>query len=126
MRKRIYIAGAISPTSKNRHPVLEYCGNVASFLATGTALYRRGFAPYIPALDMLIAIWGWGNFKPEDFYETSLAYLAAADAMLVLPDYENSIGTKKELEYAKEHAIPIFYDVDDLIEYFKGEETNDD
>ena len=126
MRKRIYVAGAIAPTSKNKHPVLEYCGNVASFLSVGTALYRRGFAPYVPAIDILIAIWGWGMFKPEDFYETSLAYLAVADAMLVLPGYENSVGTQKELEYAKKHAIPIFYDINSLIEYFKGWETNDD
>jgi len=126
MRKRIYIAGAITPTSKDKHPVLEYCANVASFLATGTALYRRGFAPYIPALDILIVIWGWGNFKPEDFFDTSMAYLAVADAVLVLPEFENSVGTRRELEYASKHGIPIFYDLEDLLSYFSGWENEDD
>jgi hypothetical protein len=120
MRKRIYIAGAITPTSKDKPPVLEYCANVASFLATGTALYRRGFAPYVPALDMLIVIWGWGNFKTEDFFDTSMAYLAVANAVLVLPEFENSVGTRRELEYAREHRIPIFYDIEDLLNYFNG------
>jgi hypothetical protein len=53
----------------------------------------------------------------EAFYEYSLVWLAVSDALLVLPNHENSNGTKMEIEFATERGIPIFYNYGDLIDY---------
>jgi predicted Rossmann-fold nucleotide-binding protein len=53
--------------------------------------------------------------KTEDFYEYSIAWLEKADAVLVVPGWEDSVGTKKELARAKELSIPIYYSMAELL-----------
>ena len=55
---------------------------------------------------------------PDDFYNYSLTWLEVCDVLLVLPGWEHSVGTKKEIKRAKELKIPIFYDINNLMKKF--------
>lgn len=85
----------------------------------GTELMLKGFAPFCPWLDHQFQFMLQGDEKlvVEDYYEYSLAWLEVSQAMLVLPGFENSKGTAKEIERAKELFIPVFYHVEDLIKW---------
>jgi len=117
IRKRVYIAGAITPTNPEMNPVIEYGMNVKKFLDAAAILMAHGFAPYVPALDFPLTTTDW-FLDDDDFYETSLAFLDACDVMYIIPGYEKSKGTLNEIEYAlkrKKH-ITIYNDLDTLIQ----------
>lgn len=50
---------------------------------------------------------------PEQFYyELDMAFLErACDALLAIPGWENSPGARREVAYARERGIPVFYPV---------------
>lgn len=67
-----------------------------------------------------------GSTAPEDFYYTlGKEFLKrSADAVLAMPEWENSIGAKMEIELAKELNLPIFFpkspdDLDEIIKWVK-------
>ena len=41
------------------------------------------------------------------------------DAVLVVPGWENSTGTKKEIEVAINLGIPVFYTLEELIRFLR-------
>lgn len=52
------------------------------------------------------------SFLPEglsDYYEINKAMIDQCDAIYVLLNYENSKGTKKEIEYAKSTGKRVIY-----------------
>ena len=48
---------------------------------------------------------------PEDFYYDLDFHILKniADAILAIPGWENSKGARKEIDWAKENGLPIFY-----------------
>ena len=52
-----------------------------------------------------------GMLPDAVFIEGTLAMLKVCHAMIVVPNYQRSDGTKGEIEFAKEHHIPVFYSV---------------
>ena len=114
-RKRIYVAGPYSCEGRCK-PLevdLEY---MRRGLEASVKLLSMGYAPFCPWLDYLFQfIHGGETLKREDYYEYSIAWMLAADAVLVIELRENSHGTAKEIEIAKENNIPIFYDIKDMI-----------
>ncbi|MFA5070102.1 MAG: DUF4406 domain-containing protein [Patescibacteria group bacterium] len=65
-----------------------------------------------------------GSLAPETFYyEMDFEFLKRlADALLAMPGWEKSKGATKEVEWAKENKLPIFYpkspdDINDIIDW---------
>lgn len=63
-----------------------------------------------------------GSRQPEQFYyELDFEFLKrSSDAVLAMPDWEKSSGATKEVVWAKEHNLPVFYpqspaDLDQII-----------
>lgn len=119
-RKRIYIAGAINAPSAGK-----YLNNIRKGIQLSSKVFLLGFAPWSPFTDFLYNLVmddrEITSIKTEDFYEYSLAWLEKADAVLLVPGWEDSVGTRKELERAKELNIPIYKDLMDLIIYMPPE-----
>jgi hypothetical protein len=115
-RKRVYIAGKYSADN-----VLDVLDNIRIGTRMGTVLLMKGFAPFCPWLDHQFQFMLQGDEKlvVEDYYEYSLAWLEVSQVMLVLPGFENSKGTAKEIERAKELFIPICYNMDQLDKWNK-------
>jgi hypothetical protein len=120
MKKRIkvYVAGAYSADD-----VLSVLQNIGRGEKACAELFRRGFAPFCPWHDKsYVTDSPYFEFKIEDFYEFSIAWLEVSEVMLVLPGHSGSGGTMKEIEIAKELGIPVCYSIDELVKfcaYFK-------
>jgi hypothetical protein len=108
--KRIYVAGAYSSNN-----VVSVLHNIRKGIEASYKVLTMGYAPFCPWLDYQYVLFDSGeHLKLEDFYDYSIAWLDVSDAMLVLPGFENSNGTLKEIVYAEMNNIPIFYDIDDI------------
>lgn len=69
-----------------------------------------------------------GAKVPEEFYyQLGMQFLRrAADAVLVLPGWDSSWGAKREVEWAKQNGLPIFYpkdpeNIEDVVKWAKLE-----
>lgn len=122
--KRVYCAGAITPYP-TEHPVLGFLGNIKRGIRTSLEVLLAGYVPFSPFLDY--QYWFFlrdsENITEKMIKDLSMAWLEVSDAVLVLPKYRKSGGTKAEIERAKELKIPVFYNLEDLQDH---EEENSD
>jgi len=115
---KVYVAGAI--TNKDHTKLFQ---NIGNGIKASAQLLKNGFAPFCPFLDHQFLF--HENITIEQFYEYSLKFLECCDAMLVVgspEDYNNSVGTQKEIKYASDLDIPIIYK-EQCIDYLKALEA---
>lgn len=105
---KIYVAGKYSDSN-----IIEVLNNIREGIKMSAKVLKMGHVPFSPWLDYQFQFYE-PELKVEDYYNYSLTWLKCCDAMLVLPNYENSKGTLKEIEVAKENNIPIYYSLEDL------------
>ena len=115
--KRIYVAGPYSADN-----VISVLDNMRKGMSLSKDVFLAGFAPFCPWLDyhFTLMLKHGEKLTVEDYYNYSMAWLEASDAILVLPNWQSSKGTVMELERAKELSIPIFYTLDDLVGHYAG------
>ena len=103
--KRVYVAGAYSADN-----VVQVLNNMGRGIRASLDVLLAGYAPFVPWFDYHFNLYEKGekNLTVQHYYNYSMAWLEASDAVLVLPNSENSKGTQKELQRAKELNIPIF------------------
>ena len=108
---RVYVAGAYSDDN-----ALGVLHNIRKGLRLSTEVMLRGFAPYCPWLDhqFIFALREDEKIFVPTFQEASLSWLECCDAMILVPGYENSKGTAREIEVAKTIGIPIFHDLGEM------------
>ena len=90
---RVYIAGAMTGVFKYKEKFIE------------AEEYIRGLGHIVLN----------PSFLPEglsDYYEINKAMIDQCDAIYVLLNYENSKGTKREIEYAKSTGKQVIYQQD--------------
>lgn len=109
--KRIYVAGKYNDTD-----VIRVLANMRLGIRTCIEVFKRGFAPFCPWLDYLFSLMLYPGeaLTVEDYYEYSMAWLDASDAILMLPNWKDSKGAIAELRRAEQLCIPIFYDIDKM------------
>lgn len=100
--KRIYIAGPY----RDQRGAWYIRENMRRAEGVGTMVGELGGVPVIPHL--MWALWD-GRFPDEVFLAWGRSMLTACDAVCVLPHYENSSGTRGEIELAHERRIPVYY-----------------
>ena len=112
--KRVYVAGAYS--SDNVIGVLD---NIREGMRWGTRVMLAGFAPFVPWLDFhfQLMLRDGETLTVQQYYDYSMAWLEASDAVFVTPGWLNSAGTKMEIVRAVELGIPVFYFFEELIEW---------
>lgn len=114
MRKiiRTYIAGAYSADN-----VMDVLANMRRGIRLGTKAILSGFSAYIPWLDHLVPIVA-STVTEEMLKANSMAWLEVSDALLIVPEgLDESKGTQAEMKRAEELGIPIFFNLDDLVEW---------
>ena len=122
--KKIYVAGAITPYPLE-NPVLGFLGNIKRGQRMAVKLILGGFFPFCPFLDyqLFLQLQEGENITEKMIKDLSMAWLDVSDAVLVLPKYRKSVGTKLEIARAKELNIPVFYSIEDMID---AEEENNE
>jgi hypothetical protein len=120
--KRIYVAGSYSSTD-----YVEIFENMRNGMRVAVEVYLAGYAPFTPWHDHhhFFMLREGEKITLENMYTFSLAWLEASDAILVLPNSENSKGTQAEIVRAKELGIPVFYDLENLKKHFSKEVKNE-
>jgi hypothetical protein len=122
-RKRVFISGPIAK------------GNLADNVNNATKAFvdlaDAGFAPFCPhwsvyakestsqGSDCLCVGTASGNetIDYETWLDIDFSWIRASHAVLRLPG--ESSGSDKELRFAEDHGIPIFYSIDELIAWRK-------
>ena len=98
---RIYVAG-----SYNANNVIGVLNNIKIGTKVCVQLLKNGYIPFCPWLDYQFH-W-FGDLTIDDYYRYSMGWLEVSDAILVLPNSEDSKGTQAEIKKAKELGIPIY------------------
>ncbi len=107
MDTRIYIAGPYTNggVAVNLRTVYEYADRLA----------ERGFAPYVPHATHF---WHIISPHPYEFWlQLDECYLECCHGLLRIPG--PSKGADQEVEFAHHHDIPVFTEIEDLVEYFR-------
>jgi len=102
IRMKVYIA---APYTKG-----DVALNVRAVIDAAEELVKLGHNPFIPHLTHF---WHMIYPHPVDFwYEQDLVWLKCCDAMLRLPG--ESVGADREVEYARQEGIPVYYNLADI------------
>lgn len=105
--KLVYIAGKLNGDASS------YIKNLSRMIAWDIKVKRLGYATFCPGLDFLEGLLA-GDFEYEDYFNSSQEILIRSDAVFLVPGWETSEGTKKEIEAAKKNNIPAFTDLASL------------
>jgi nucleoside 2-deoxyribosyltransferase len=97
----IYVAGPIRPKGNQ---TLE--GNLEQAKKIAYELWSKGYSVICPHAntDLTDEI-DW----EMDWLKGDLEMLARCDAMVVCPDYKESVGTTKEILFAHDKKIPVYF-----------------
>lgn len=107
MIAKVYIAG---PYTEG-----DVAINVRNAFEAANKLADLGFAPFIPHS---AHFWHLVFPRPYDFWiELDNQFLPCCEAVLRLPGL--STGTVKEVELAKKLGIPVFTDIESLVQFFQ-------
>ena len=109
--KRIYVAGAYSAPN-----VISVLDNMRRGMRAGLEVLLAGYAPFVPWFDyhFQLQLRDGEELTLEKYYNYSMAWLETSDAILVLPNWEESKGTQAEIKRAKELGIPVFFSLEEL------------
>ena len=88
-------------------------------LVWAVELRRNGFSVLVPGLDLLLGLFA-GNWEYEDYFENNQPWVEVSDVMFLVPGWEGSAGTLKEIEIARKKGIPMFGEFEELVKW-KGE-----
>ena len=109
--RRVYCAGPYDGDG-----VIKVLSNIRQGLnTTRDLLVSHNFATFVPWFDWL---WGLLGDMPKELYQQqSLAWLDGSEAVFVLPGWESSGGTRREIARASEIGIPVFFELEKLLEW---------
>jgi hypothetical protein len=109
--KRVYIAGKLNAMA------VDYLYNVHKMMTVAQEVKSAGYAVLIPAIDLLMGIM-FGYTKYEEYFDNNAPWLAVSEAVLLVPGWETSEGTKREIAIAKENGVPVFESIEEMNKYF--------
>ena len=112
--KLVYVAGPYSAQEPSQVAI-----NIGQAWFAGRELVKMGLFPVIPHMNTAF----FEGLQDYDFFlEGTFRLLSQCDAMLVLPGYENSDGTLREIRKASMSLyIPIFYSFKEVREWLDKE-----
>jgi len=119
--RRIFISGPITPRGRRGdcggHPAVEYIFNIKDMILAANQLARKGWAPFCPGVDFLNFLLSAPDEQLlERIWGIDLAWLEVSDAILMLPGWERSEGSRMEYSRAVELRMPIYLSVDSVPE----------
>lgn len=110
--RKIYISGKITGL-----PIGEV---IAKFHAAEAKIRRFGFEPVSPLSNGLPLETDWADHMGKD-----IALLLKADAIYLLPDYNESKGARIELCVALQQRMPVFMDTRPKLGFFSVQTFED-
>jgi len=115
--KIIYISGPVRATGEKTKE--DHIDTAKKFVRVFIENKIPYYSPHMN-IDQMDTLIQEGSFA----WELDFEFLKRSDGIAVLPGWENSNGTKQEIEYAKSRNWPIFYlekegCIKELVEYIQ-------
>ena len=98
---RVYVAGPYRAETVEAREA-----NITRARLAGRSLRQMGFHVFIPHCN---AAHEDGHAPDAHFLEEALAFMRLCDAVIVLPGWEASAGTRAEMEEAERLGIPVMH-----------------
>jgi hypothetical protein len=118
--KAIYIAGRLSKNEDHSvADAVQYLQNVSKMMETAQRIKEAGYSVLVPALDLLMGM-KFGYETYDDYFNNNLIWVAKSDAVFLVPTWETSPGTRREMQHAIDNGVPVFDRLDEMWEYFQG------
>jgi len=89
-------------------------GNIGRARKAAAALYRKGWAPFIPHTMTAHFDSYFPDIKKETYLETDLEWLRQCDAILLLDGWGTSEGAKAEYEEAAKWGKTIYHSIENV------------
>lgn len=112
---RVYVAGLYSRNEKGEVAhIVEALENMRVGIKACKDLLLAGHEPFCPWLDYLffLVLDDREKITEEQIKRYSLAWLQASEVMVVLPGWQNSPGTKREISEAKKYGITVYHGIE--------------
>ena len=110
---KVYVAGALNSDAvgyiKNSHRMCLWAEKVR----------KLGASVYVPSIDFLLGFLN-GDWEYKDYFENSQPWLDVSDCLFLVPGYEDSEGTKKEISRAYMMDKPIFMELNEIKKHIKS------
>jgi hypothetical protein len=91
----------------------DYIQNLHRMIIWANKVRKLGCSTFVPGMDFLAGLVN-GDWIYADYFNSNQAWLEVTDAVFVVPGWENSKGTQKEIDFALKHNIPIFYTLEEI------------
>lgn len=102
--KKVYIAGKY-----NDDDIIKCLANIKLGIQTAVKAIHDGYIPFCPFLDFMFYLVGEKPLTVEEFKAYSMEWVESCDEIWVLPNWETSGGTKREIEKAQIMDIRVRY-----------------
>lgn len=115
--KRIYVAGLMSRIENGEiaHAV-DYLANVRRGIRESVKILKMGYAPFSPFIDFSFFL--QEHITEKEIKGYSMSWLEVCDAVYVISGEGAGSGVDAEINRAKQLSIPVFYNKEDIKEYF--------
>jgi hypothetical protein len=107
---RVYVAGKY-----NGPNVIDVLSNMRKGIELSVEIMKLGFAPFVPWLDFQMGL--HAEFDVETYKACSMEWVKVCDAVLLVPNQVRSAGVQAEIDMARKLQIPVYKDIDALIQY---------
>jgi hypothetical protein len=104
---KCYVAGKLNADA------VGYIQNMHIMIKAARDLRGLGVSVYVPCNDFLEGLVD-GHFGYTDYFNNSQPWLEASDFLFVCSNWEESSGTRKEVELARALGKPIFFNLETL------------
>lgn len=110
--KTVYVAGAMSADN-----ILTMLDNIHDGIKLGAELLKRGYAPFVPHMDVAYKLQNGHNFDVplQYYYDYTMEFLKRCDVVVVCKNWVNSKGTLAEIDMAQRLGIPVYYSLTDFL-----------
>lgn len=108
---RVYVAGAMSSTDP-----LKFLDNLRKGMRVSAQILLSGHSVFSPFIDysLFFALSDGERISAECIKESNLDWLFVSDCMVLVPGWEDSVGTKAELLFAEENNIPVYSSIEEF------------
>ena len=115
----VYISGKYSGNTE-----AEISVNIANARSKSIEVWEAGFTALCPHTNTF-------HFEKDckcnyaDYIDGDLALLQRCDCMLLLENWQESDGVKREIDFAKINGIPIFNSITEIKNYYTEKELRE-